>query len=247
MEKVKILVVEDEIIIADSICAILEGLGYEVLEPAISYTEALEVLEEEKPDLALLDIQLAGRRDGIDLAWKIRDDYDIPFIFLTSNADSLTVERAKKVNPPAYLLKPFHKNDLYTSIEIALYNHSQKQTTSIEPEKNEIEEDIILKDALFIKHKQVFQKVKFKDILFLKSDHVYVKMVAEGDKEYLIRGSISKFLERLPSYFFKVHRSYVINLNKLDSIGLIKLNVGKHEIPIGKSYKAALMKKVQLE
>ena len=248
MDKVKILVVEDEIIIADNICAILEGLGYEVLEPAISYTEALEILEEEKPDLALLDIQLAGRRDGIDLAWKIKDDYDIPFIFLTSNADALTIERAKKVNPPAYLLKPFHKNDLYTSIEIALYNHSQKQAvTTAAPENTEVEEDIILKDALFIKHKQVFQKVKFEEILYLKSDHVYVKMVTVADKEYLIRGSISKFLERLPSYFFKVHRSYVINLNELDAIGLIKLTVGKHEIPIGKSYKAALMKKVQLE
>ena len=250
MEKVKILVVEDEIIIADNICDILEDLGYEVLEPAISYTEALETLAEEKPDLALLDIQLAGRRDGIDLAWKIRDEYNIPFIFLTSNADTITVERAKKVNPPAYLLKPFDKNDLYTSIEIALYNHSQNVSVQSveETQKSEVtDEDIVLKDALFVKHKQVFQKVKFEDILFLKSEHVYIRIVVKNKKEYLIRGSLSKFATRLPSYFFKLHRSYIANLHALDTIGLLNITVGGHEIPLGRGYRNELMQKINLE
>ena len=111
------MVVEDEIVIADNICMILEDLGYEVLEPAINYEEALETIKEDVPDLAILDIQLGGRRDGIDLAWKIKEDYSFPFIFLTSNADAATVERAKKVAPPSYLVKPFNKDDLFTSIE----------------------------------------------------------------------------------------------------------------------------------
>ncbi|WP_052594485.1 response regulator [Aureispira sp. CCB-QB1] len=251
MGKIKILVVEDEMIIADNICSILEELGYDVLEPAISYTEALEILEAEKPDLALLDIQLAGRRDGIDLAWKIKDEYEIPFIFLTSNADPATVERAKKVSPPAYLLKPFDKNDLYTSIEIALYNYSQNNTGELGekrlPESEERTENVVLNEALFVKHKQSFQKVNFEDILFLKSEHVYIRIILNNTKEYLIRNSMSKFIERLPDYFFKIHRSYVINLKQVESIGTIYLTIKGHELPFGKGYRAELLKKVNVE
>lgn len=98
MDKVKILVVEDEIIIADDICDILSELGYDTLEPVINYSEAIEAIEKYKPDLAILDIQLAGSKDGIDLAWKIKEDYQLPYIFLTSHADPATVERAKKSN-----------------------------------------------------------------------------------------------------------------------------------------------------
>ncbi|MCP4441150.1 MAG: response regulator transcription factor [Aureispira sp.] len=248
MSKVKILVVEDEIIIADNLCDILEDLGYEVLEPAISYTEALERLKEEEPDLALLDIQLAGNRDGIDLAWKIKDDFNIPFIFLTSNADAATVDRAKKVNPPAYLLKPFDKNDLYTSIEIALFNYSNSTTAQPNESLSEesTSEDIILKDAIFVKHKQLFKKVKFSDILFIQSEHVYVKIISANQQEYLIRSSLLKIEERLPNHFLKVHRSYIVNLHCVDAVGNINLKIGKHEIPFGKGYRAELLNRIDI-
>lgn len=85
---------EDEVVIADNICMILEDLGYELLEPAINYDEALETIQNNQPDIAILDIQLGGRKDGINLAWKIKEDYDFPFIFLTSNSDTATLERA---------------------------------------------------------------------------------------------------------------------------------------------------------
>lgn len=127
MSKVKILVVEDEIIIADNICDTLTDLGYETLEPAINFTEAVELIESESPDIAILDIQLSGQKTGIDLARKINEDYNFPFIFLTSNSDTVTLNEAKKLMPPAFLVKPFSKEELYTSIEIALYNFSNKE------------------------------------------------------------------------------------------------------------------------
>ncbi|MEM7040268.1 MAG: response regulator, partial [Bacteroidota bacterium] len=112
MRKVKILVVEDEIIIADDIADTLEDLGYEVLGPVISYSAAIPLIEEEMPDLALLDLQLSGRKSGIDLGLKINETYQFPFIFLTSNSDKATLEEAKKVEPSAYLLKPYSKEEL---------------------------------------------------------------------------------------------------------------------------------------
>ena len=144
MKKVKILVVEDEILIADNICDTLEELGYEALEPAINYTEAIETIENEKPDLAILDIQLSGTKTGIDVAKEILDNYNFPFIFLTSNADLSTINEAKKVTPSAYLVKPFSKNELFSSIEVALYNYAKKA----ELLNNE---NLVIKDALFLK------------------------------------------------------------------------------------------------
>ena len=124
MKKLKVLVVEDEIIIADNICRTLQSLGYEVFEPALNFSEAVASIENEKPDIAILDIHLAGAKTGIDLAKKINHSYNFPFIFLTANADVSVVNNVKKVAPQAYLIKPFSKNELYTSIEIAIHNFS---------------------------------------------------------------------------------------------------------------------------
>ncbi len=239
MSKVKIVVVEDEIIIADNICDTLEDLGYEALEPAINYTEAIELIEAEKPDLAILDIQLSGRKTGIDIAEKIRKDYDFPFIFLTSNSDPLTVSQAKKVMPPAYLVKPFTKDELYTSIEIALYNYSKRIG-----EVND--EELIIKDAFFIKEKNVFIKLKFKDILFIKSEHVYAEIQLVNNQKHLIRGNLNKIITKLSQKFVRVHRSYIVNLEYLQKIDQSNITVLHDNIPIGKKYKDDLLQKINL-
>ncbi|AXG69342.1 putative transcriptional regulatory protein pdtaR [Kordia sp. SMS9] len=239
MSKVKIVVVEDEIIIADNICDTLEDLGYEALEPAINYTEAIELIEAEKPDLAILDIQLSGRKTGIDIAEKIRKDYDFPFIFLTSNSDPLTVSQAKKVMPPAYLVKPFTKDELYTSIEIALYNYSKRIG-----EVND--EELIIKDAFFIKEKNVFIKLKFEDILFIKSEHVYAEIQLKNNQKHLIRGNLNKIITKLNKKFVRVHRSYIVNLDYLEQIDQSNIMILNNNIPIGKKYKDDLLQKINL-
>ena len=241
MSKVKILVVEDEIVIADSICDTLEDLGYEVMEVAINYTEALEALEEELPDLIMLDIQLAGSKDGIDLAWKIKEDYGIPFIFLTSNADKGTIDRAKLLSPPAYLVKPFSKDDLYTSIELALFNSEKTEPKGASPE------NAVIKDAMFVKDKHLFHKVKFADILYAKSEHVYVELHTAQGKNHLVRTTMNAFCERLPKSFFRVQRSYTINLDHLETINSINVIIGGEQIPIGKAYRDQLMQVIRIE
>ncbi|NOX45694.1 MAG: response regulator transcription factor [Chlorobi bacterium] len=246
MNKVKILVVEDEIIIADDICDILSNLGYETLEPVINYTQAIKAIEDHHPDIAILDIQLAGKQDGIDLAWKIKEDYDLPFIFLTSNADPATVERAKKVTPPAYLVKPFNKDDLYTSIEMALYNYSVNSGFSKNPKGNIMDKDIILKDSFFIKKSHLFHKVKFQDIFYLKAEHVYVEIHTSSGTKHLSRGSLTGFEEKLPRNFFRVHRSFIINLDHLDAINNMYVIIDGNEIPIGKNYRDDLMKQINI-
>lgn len=120
MNPIKILIVEDEIIIAEDMHQLLLSLGYEVLGIAHKYSVAVSLLEKIKPDIILLDITLGGSKTGIDLAHHINENYQIPFVFLTSHADAATVKKAKEVRPRAYLVKPFNKEDIYTTLEVAL-------------------------------------------------------------------------------------------------------------------------------
>lgn len=239
MDKVKILVVEDEIIIADNICDTLDDLGYDALEPAISFTEAIETIEAFMPDIAILDIQLSGTKTGIDLAESIQKNYNFPYIFLTSNSDVATVNEAKKVSPSAFLVKPFTKEELYSSIEIALYNYTKKIG-------HINDESLIIKDALFFKEKGVFTKLSFEDILYLKSDHVYVEIILKGNRNQVIRMSLNDIITKMSDKFIRVHRGYIINLDYLEQIDSNFLKINNKIIPIGKKYRETLLKKINL-
>lgn len=238
--KIKVGVVEDEVIIADNLCAILQGLGYDVAEPASSYEEALLMIDNEKPDLLLLDIQLKGKKDGIDLAMQIHDKYRIPYIFLTANADEATVQRAKKAGPAAYLVKPFNKNDLYTSIEICIHNNAEKKAG-----KEQVD-SLVIKDAIFIREGSSFQKVKFADILYLESEHVYVQ-VHTTEKKYLVRSSMQQFLEYFdPQKMVRIHRSYAINIESVQTLHADHVIINGAELPVSKNYREALFSRVRL-
>ncbi len=244
MSKVKIGIVEDEIIIADTISATLLDLGYDVVEPVGNYTDALAMIEKEKPDLLLLDIQLGGKKDGIDVAEVLKDKFNIPFIFLTANADTATIERAKQVEPPAYLVKPFNKDDLYSSIEICLYNFNKKSKGL--DKKSPEQANYFINEAIFIKDGHIFIKVPFSEILYLESDHVYVNVHTKS-KTYLVRASMLEYMENFdPMKFFRVHRSFTVNLDKVEGINELFILVGGVQIPMGKTYREDLLSKIRL-
>lgn len=242
MNKLKIGVVEDEVIIADHLVEILVKLGYEVAEPAGSYGEAIQMIEDEKPDLLLLDIQLKGKKDGIDLGKKIKEDYHLPFIFLTANADSATVERAKNVNPSSYLIKPFTKEDLYTAIEICIHNSSTQKPEASPQENN----NYVVNNALFIKEGQAFSKVKFNDVLYLESEHVYVN-VHTTSKSFLVRSSLQDYLQHFDDkLFFRIHRGYAINLEHIQSVHAEYVIINDITLPVGKSFRDKLFSRLNL-
>lgn len=235
MNRVKIAVVEDEIIIADNICESLGSLGYNVLEPAITYTEGKELIDNERPDLVILDIHLSGKKDGVDLALYVKETYNLPFIFLTAHADKATVERAKIAKPLAYLVKPFTKEELYSSIEVTLSNHEQDKTQK---------ENELPKNYLFIKQKNYFLKLKFDDIIFLKSDHVYVEIFNIQNEKYVLRESLSDFETKLNDDFVRIHRSYVVNSKHIGLVELTSIKVETHDLPLSKQYRPVLLEKI---
>jgi DNA-binding LytR/AlgR family response regulator len=237
MRKIKVLVVEDEVIIADNICSALKGLGYETLEPALSYREAMDAIQNEKPDIAILDIYLLGIKTGIDIAKEIRDFYDFPFIFLTANSDVTTLNLAKEVMPTAYLIKPFSKPELFTSIEVALHNFSKGVGKSDDGE-------IITKDSFFIKQKGAYNKIIFDDILYLKSAHVYIEIIYTNKEKLLIRASLNDVISKLDQNFIRIHRGYVVNLKYIQKIMTKSVKVKDVELPIGKKYHKGLIQTI---
>ena len=121
MAKAKVLIVEDDVIVAMDIESRLKNLGYSVSGIANYAEKAIEKVEELDPDLVLMDIVLKGEMDGIEAAEIIRSRFEIPVVFLTAYADEKRFERAKLTIPFGYILKPFQDRDLKITIEMALY------------------------------------------------------------------------------------------------------------------------------
>ena len=123
MVNARVLVVEDEAIIARAIQSELRNLGYAVPETASSGEEALRKAEANHPDVVLMDIVLQGELDGIETARRLRSRFDVPVVYLSAFQDPATLDRAKATEPYGYLLKPYEEKELHTTIEIALHKH----------------------------------------------------------------------------------------------------------------------------
>lgn len=124
MTGIRVLIIEDEPLIAKNIGMYLNNHDYEVAAFAYDVDEAMYQLKRQPPDFAIIDINLECDKDGIDIAHYINQHNFIPFIFLTSYSDKDTLDRAKKTNPSGFIVKPFNEKTLYATIEIALSNHA---------------------------------------------------------------------------------------------------------------------------
>ncbi len=230
--KSKILIVEDEPIIASDIEMILEDLGYKVTGVEDNAEDAIESLETNPPDLVLLDINIEGDVDGVMLAEDINEKFHIPFVFLTSNADKLTINRVKRTNPAGFIVKPFSEKDLQSNIEIALFSRKDNQSKTEEA----------LSD-FFVKDGGSLVRVKINELMFAKADDNYTRLYTLG-KSYILSSTMKKIEDKLPSNFIRIHRSYIINTNFIDKIKEGYLYVGKHQLPIGRRFQESLFKKI---
>lgn len=226
-------------IIADDMQSMLEEIGYEIVDNVIVYEQAEEVLRTQQVDLVLIDIILASDKTGIDLGKHIRENYDIPFIFVTSNSDRATVENAKTVKPNGYLVKPFEQQDLYTSIEIALSNfsYSGKSGGPSYSQEEAPMSNAVLKDSIFVKKQHLYYRIQFSDIRFIKADNVYLE-VNTVDKKFLVRSPLKDYLEKLPkNKFYRAHKSYIVNVDHIDAINSKDIMIKDTLIPISKDFK----------
>lgn len=144
MHQIRVLVVEDEPLIAEDIRETLDNIDFQVSGVAYNSDSALNQLATNTPDIVILDVNLGSEKDGIEIAEIINEKYRIPFIYLTSYADRATIDRAKHTRPMGYVVKPFDEKDLFTTLEIAVFNFNQKQP-AIEFNLNKINHRLLSK------------------------------------------------------------------------------------------------------
>lgn len=241
---VKILIVEDEMIIGANISLQLTSLGYEVSAIVPRGEEALVHIRQNKPDIVLLDIQLKGNLDGIQTAQLMQKDFDIPIIYLTANGDDANFNRAKVTNPQAFISKPFKKLDLRHAIELVL-NRMQPASEHEDETLPADDSPFVLNDSIFIRHQEKMIKLNITDILFIEAERNYCRIFAKG-KEYLLVMTLKEMDEKLPTqHFLRVHRSFIVNVAQIEEIAASHLVIGKKAIPVSAELRKQLLQRIR--
>jgi YesN/AraC family two-component response regulator len=232
-ESIKILIVEDEILIARDIKEALEELNYSVCDFAPSVERALEIIEAEKPDIALIDIKLKGKETGIDLGKILLEKDTIPFIYLTSHTDALTLSESKNTRPSGYLVKPFKQNDVHIALEIALNNFAHRKI------------DISHSPQEFVKSGTPF---KIRKVINYINENVDTKMQLV-DLAALAQMSTFHFSRTFKSYIKLSPANYITKIKIEKSKGLLSdtdLNILQIALEVGfenQSYFSQVFKK----
>ncbi len=232
----RILIVEDEPFIAENLQEMLSIFGYEDTEIANSANQAIKAIKTSRPDMVLLDVKIKGDQDGIELGGIIQNQYQIPFLYITSYSDKETVNRAKHTHPLGFIVKPFTKDDVYAAIEVALYNKGRiasgggKNSVNENPNANS-------NDSIFVKKKTLLEKVKYENLLWIEADGNHITIHVDDGRSYTIRKSLKEITDKLPKdRFLRVHKSFVVQVDAVTAIDSSNVHMGDRKIPIGRSY-----------
>ncbi|MBC7826155.1 MAG: LytTR family transcriptional regulator DNA-binding domain-containing protein [Chitinophagaceae bacterium] len=245
---IKILVVEDEMIIGAKISMQLTNLGYEVTGILPRGEEAIIHAEENKPDIAIVDIHLKGKLDGVETALQMQKRAVIPIIYLTANSDEATFNRAKVSKPYAFISKPYKQLDLQRAIELTISRMAENETgPQIEDstENTNDERPLILSDRIFVRHREKMIKIIVAEILYIEADRNYCRIFTKN-KEYLLSITLKTIEEKLSGrIFLRTHRSYLINLAHVDEVADGHVIIDQKAIPLSGGLKEQLLQRIQ--
>jgi two-component system, response regulator PdtaR len=255
MSEAKILIVEDEMLIARDLEALLTDWGFTVVGIADAGEDAYSLYLLHEPDLMLVDVQLYGGMDGIELAQQCNAIRRVPFIYLTGQADHATIERAKASSPAAYLFKPFDEKQLLVSIELALTNF-EKKTTPQYSDINEVELDdnvkltadsiLRLGENVFVRHQVRFVKFGIDELLYLEADRNHTFLVTKKQK-FIIRLPLTTVIEKLNDLtVVRVHRSYAINVLNVEEFSDSEIIIAGKNISLTPSYRDDFLKRFSI-
>lgn len=220
MENLKVLIVEDEILIAEDLMDTLTQFGIREVRMAHTRQEAYKQLEAFEPDVALLDIRMENEKDGLEIGNAMRATYNRPFIYITAHSDLASIAEIVKSNPAGYITKPFKKSDLFAAITLV-----QKQISESLPNK-------------VLKIKDGFNTVVilFSQISYIESEGNYI-IVHHNGKRLVSRQSLESIYKELDEkLFFKISRSYIINLKKVASYSTKEVVMeGNIRIPVSRN------------
>lgn len=242
---IKILVVEDEMIIAAKISMQLTSLGYEVTGILPRGEQAVQQVKENKPDIILLDINLRGELDGIETALQIQQFAQIPIIYLTANSDEVTFNRAKPTKPYAFISKPFKQLDLQRAIELTISRMAENASGIKNENTTGDEQPFILSDRIFVRYKEKMIKIMLADILYMEADRNYSRIFTSS-REYVLSIPLKNIEEKMSmQLFMRIHRSYLINITHVEEVFENHVMIEKKSVPIGTGMREQLMQRIQ--
>jgi len=249
MNKIRVVIVEDEFPIAEDIRSRLEQHGYEVLSVFDRAEGALQFIPQHEPDILLVDIKLIGETDGISLVEALQQQMKLPVIYITANSDKATYDRAKRTNPHAFLVKPFSTDNLLAAIELALYNFSSGQSPQ-DISRNSVgihqhtDEQFLVNQCLFIRTNGKHKKILSDNILYIEASGSYIHLQTLSER-FTLSQNLSQFQKKTPlSGFVRIHRSYIVNINKVDSFEESYVFVQNHKLPLSENHKAEFLARV---
>lgn len=233
----RILIVEDEPFIAENLQEMLSIFGHENTEIANSANQAIKAIKISRPDLVLLDVKIKGDQDGIELGGIIKDQYQLPFVYITSYSDKETVNRAKHTQPLGFIVKPFTKDDVYAAIEVALFNQNRMVVRGPQNALANENPTTYNNDSIFIKKRGLLEKVKYEDLVWIEADGNHITINVKDGRTYTIRKSLKDITDKLPKdRFLRVHKSFVVLVDAVTAIDTSFIYLQDKEIPIGRSY-----------
>lgn len=241
-----ILIVEDDPLLAEQIAQSLEKEGYTITGCAWDMMEAIRLMKSRKTDLALIDIHLDGPEDGIATAKELLKIKWIPIIYVTGESLIHAVERSKSTFPAAFLEKPLRLSEMCVQIDLALHNFPDRRQSSPAPS---------ISDQLFVLSDKNYIRIKQSEILFLQADRIYCRLFLSKkgfERTYPksayraihLSMSMGHLFRQLPSHFYRISRSLVVNLELIDRIGTTFFVLEDHEIAIPEGSRSELMSRL---
>lgn len=244
----KILIVEDSLAFALNLERLLEELGYFVCGRVASSSEALQKVHSEQPDLILMDINIKGNLNGIEVGSKI-DKLKIPILYITSLYDEQTYALAQESNMIGYLVKPLNTISLKSGIQLAIHKAYSIKKESESTNQLNVDDHICTKHSFFIKKRGVMHKVLIKDIAYIESADNYSMISTTQNSTFTARIPISKMEVMLPEKtFMRIHRKHIINMTKISFFHLHegKVTINKNLIPVSRKYRQELKNRLSI-
>lgn len=237
VDKKKILIVEDQPIIAADLSGYMKDFGYQPLPTVKSAEDALVMLDHIQADCVLIDINIEGEHDGVELAHQIKERFGIPMIFITALQDDETIQRISSSGARAYLVKPVSEYSLRASIELALNRERPPGNQRSSPNYPE---------DFYIKHKSQLLRISADDVNVCEAFDNYVYLHTKEGK-FLIHSSLKAIEEKLaPFDFMRVHRSFIVNMKSIDGMDGDDILISGLRIRIGKTYRDDFMGQIRL-
>ena len=235
-----ILIVEDEELFASKMEMQIDKLGHRCVGIVDNREEAIALIEQNDITLVLMDININGDYDGVELAQEIKTISKASILFITSNHDDQSFKRANRVGAVGFITKPFTDIQLQRMIELAITNKKKGEEAGDSPYED------IRDGILFIKKNNQIAKVNIDDIYYIEADGKYTRIYTKGDI-YMVRKPFKTMTERLVSYHFvQCHRSYAVNLKKIKSINIEEsvIVLEERSVPLSRREKDQLIEKL---